>query len=191
MNEALAIKVTRWQHTSRKFFITFRFSPPPFFSDFDFRPKKSFSFFFFDQRIFTKGNLDFNARSFNRGRWSTFSRVVEERTTSRGRERRACEGVVSFNPQLELYTFVSRVPRETPVIPSSQVVEGASTFSSYYCYWIADFWSEFFDCIEIINFFFFFCEILETKSIHARNIRWKWNSHFPFLVAISQKFILI
>lgn len=59
------------------------------------------------------------ARRINRDRESTFSRVVEERTTSRGRERRACEGVVSFNPQREPRTFLSRVHSVTSAIPST------------------------------------------------------------------------
>lgn len=61
----------------------------------------------FDERIdFTRG--------FSRGRGSTFSRVVEGRTTSRGRERRACEGVVSFNPPTRtLYVHVTCTSRNT------------------------------------------------------------------------------
>lgn len=38
-----------------------------------------------------------------------------------------------------------------------------------------------FESIELINFFFFFAKYLK-RSIHAINIRRKWNSHFPFLV---------
>lgn len=62
-----------------------------------------------------------------------------------------------------LYVRVTCISRETPVIPSSQVVQGASTFSSYY--WIADFCSRFLTISKYrVNwfFFFFFCKIFET-----------------------------
>lgn len=89
---------------------------------------------------------------------------MEERTTSRGRERRACEGVVPFNPQLELYTFVSRVypakHRSSPlhrlskVHPPFLLIIGSPIFAHD---------SLQFQSIELIDFFFFFfCKIFET-----------------------------
>lgn len=100
LNEALAINETPKQHSSRKLFTMI---VPPVSLTFVSWPKGRD----FDERIdFTRG--------FNRGRGSTFSRVVEERTTSRGRERRACEGVVSFNPPTRtLYVHVTCTSRNT------------------------------------------------------------------------------